>query len=88
MRVRTILAALAATQLSGCFFVFIPGSLIQKASDSITGAEGDHCVHSGAKVGDKLTAPDGRVGEVKSLSGTSVRCGDANKPIRARIEFS
>ena len=38
------LAILATTQLSGCFFVFIPGSLIASASDSITGATGDHCV--------------------------------------------
>lgn len=88
MRAKAILAALAVTQLSGCFFVFIPGSLIQKVSDGITGAEGDHCVNSSAKVGDKLTAPDGRIGEVKTLSGTSTRCTDPNRPIRARIEFS
>lgn len=82
----TILIALAATQLSGCFFVFIPGSLIQRVSDGITGAEGDHCVASAAKVGDRANLPDGRVGEIKSLSGTSTRCTDPSRPIRARIE--
>lgn len=74
------------TQLAGCFFVFIPGSLIAKASDGITGAEGDHCVASTAKVGDRIGLPNGAVGEIKSLSGTSMRCKDEARPIRARIE--
>lgn len=76
----------ACTQLSGCFFVFIPGSLIQKASDGITGAEGEHCVPSEAKVGDKIALPGGGMGEIKSLSGTSMRCRSEARPIRARIE--
>lgn len=83
----TLIAALAATtQLAGCWFVFIPGSLIQKASDGITGAEGEHCVNSAAKVGDRVAMPYGGSGEIKSLSGTSVRCTDPQRPIRARIE--
>lgn len=82
-----LVAALAAlTQLGGCFFFLIPGGLIQKAADGITGAEGDHCVSSSAKVGDRIGMPYGGSGEVKSLSGTSVRCTDPQRPIRARIE--
>lgn len=80
------LALVSLTQLSGCFFLFIPGSLIQKASDGITGAEGDHCVPSSAKVGGRISMPFGGSGEIKSLSGTSVRCSDPQRPIRARIE--
>ena len=74
------------SQLGGCFFVFIPGSLIQKASDGITGAEGEHCVVRLAKVGDKVLMPGGTQGEIKSLSGESSRCRDPERPIRARIE--
>jgi hypothetical protein len=84
---RLILAATLAalTQLGGCF-IFIPGSLIQAASDGITGAEGNHCVPSSAKVGDRISMPYGGSGEIKSLSGTSIRCSDPQRPIRARIE--
>lgn len=74
------------TQLSGCWFVFIPGSVIGAVSDSITGAEGSHCVSSAAKVGDRIAMPFGGAGEIKSLSGASVRCTDPQRPIRARIE--
>lgn len=87
MRTMVLGLALASlTQLGGCFFFFVPGSLIQKASDGITGAEGDHCVSSSAKVGDRTSMPFGGSGEIKSLSGTSVRCTDPQRPIRARIE--
>lgn len=89
MTIRTVRVAVAATllpiSLSGCFFVFIPGSLIQKVSDGITGAEGEHCVGRGAKVGDRITLPDGRTGVVQSLSGTSTRCGNESMPIRAAL---
>lgn len=83
--IRTAIVAAACAQLSGCWFVFIPGSLVQKASDAITGAEGEHCVTREAKVGDVIRLADGRTGTVKSLSGTSVRCGDPNMPIRAAL---
>lgn len=81
-----VLSLALATQLSGCWFVFIPGSLMQKVSDGITGSEGEHCVPSSAKVGDRIAMPYGGTGEIKSLSGTSVRCTDPQRPIRARIE--
>lgn len=79
------LTALICSQLSGCFFVFIPGSLIAKASDGLTGAEGEHCVSRSAKVGDKIRTPDGKVYTVQSLSGTSSRCTNADIPIRAAL---
>lgn len=82
----TVLALASLTQLGGCFFFFIPGGLLQKASDGLTGAEGDHCVSSSAKVGDRTGMPYGGSGEIKSLSGTSIRCTDPQRPIRARIE--
>lgn len=71
--------------LSGCWFVFIPGSLIQKASDGITGSEGEHCVGRVAKIGDQIKLPDGGIGVVQSLSGTSVRCTNETMPIRASL---
>jgi hypothetical protein len=74
-----------ASTLSGCFFIWIPGSVVSKISDSVTGSEGEHCVGTAAKVGDVLTAPNGEMMTVKSLSGTSSRCQDANKPIRALL---
>lgn len=73
--------------LSGCWFIFIPGSVISAVSDSITGAKGENCVSNQAKVGDRIRMPNGAVGVVKSLSGTSVRCSQLELPIRAELEF-
>lgn len=83
----TTIAALAAcTQLSGCFFVFIPGSVVGKISDGITGAEGEHCVGREAVVGSRIRNPaTGEIMVVKSLSGTSMRCTDSRYPIRAAM---
>lgn len=77
----------ACLLLQGCWFVFIPGSLMAAVSDGITGAEGNHCVSAGAKVGDKVKMPGGGVATVKSLSGTSVRCQQPELPIRAMLIF-
>lgn len=85
MKIGYIAASLCAPLLSGCFFVFIPGALVQKASDGLTGAEGEHCVSEAVKVGDKLTTPNGQVGTVASLSGTSSRCTNPATPIRAKV---
>ena len=65
------------------FFFIIPTG---KISDLITGAEGDHCVTSVTKVGDKIAIAGGKVGEIKSLSGTSTRCTNQALPIRALLE--
>jgi len=83
----TTLALLAVTALSlqGCFFFVIPGSVTAKISDAVTGAKGANCVAVTVKVGDRVRMADGSIGMVKSLSGTSSRCTDAERPIRAEI---
>lgn len=88
MRIHVQAAVMMAltTQFAGCF-IFIPGSLIQKASDGITGAEGEHCVSRRAQVGDRISLPGGGSATVKSLSGTSIRCTDPNMPIRAALDI-
>lgn len=73
-------------QMSGCF-IFIPGALISRASDAITGDEGEHCVSRGAKVGDTIALPGGGRATVKSLSGVSVRCSSPDLPIRAALIY-
>lgn len=83
--VRTVAVTAFCTQLGGCWFIFIPGSLIQKVSDTITGSEGEHCVGRGAKVGDTIRLPNNMTGKVMSLSGTSTRCGDDRYLIRAAL---
>jgi hypothetical protein len=71
--------------LQGCFFVWIPGSLMQAAGDAITGAEGNHCVATTATVGSAIRLPDGTQWKVESLSGTSARCQRPEQPIRAKL---
>lgn len=86
---RVAVAVCLCCSLSGCWFVFIPGSLIQSASDAVTGAEGQHCVAASTKIGDKLRDPaSGRTAIVKSLSGSSSRCTDQAMPVRALVEFT
>lgn len=88
MRILSSIAAAAlCTQLSGCFaFFWIPGSVVQKASDLVTGARGENCVRSDIKVGDRITLTSGESVVVKSLSGTSGRCTDPHFPIRAEVQ--
>ena len=74
------------TQLSGCFFVFIPGELIQRVSDGFTGAEGEHCVSRAAKVGDIIRSRSGGSYIVRSLSGATERCRNPETPIRAALD--
>lgn len=71
--------------LSGCWFIYIPGSTVSAVSDSFTGAEGEHCVPETAKVGDRIKLTDGDKGMIKSLSGTSKRCRNKAFPIRALL---
>lgn len=70
--------------LQGCWFVFIPGSVTAAVSDKLTGSEGENCVTSTTRVGDRVTWK-GQTMLVKSLSGTSSRCSDPNLPIRALL---
>jgi len=79
------LLILATTQLAGCWFVFIPGSLIAHASDSITGDSGEHCVSRSVQPGQTIRLTTGQTGTVQSVSGVSVRCPDAAYPIRAAV---
>lgn len=85
MRTRLLLALPLTLTLHGCFFVWIPGSLIQAAADGITGSEGNHCVSANAKVGDPIRLSDSTLWKVESLSGTSTRCQHPANPIRARL---
>jgi len=71
-----------ATSANAFFFVIPTG----KISDLITGAEGNNCVANTSKVGDKIILGGGKVGEIKSLSGTSTRCTSQIHPVRALIE--
>ena len=87
MRLRALLVVAPCLMLQGCWFVFIPGSVIASVSDSITGAEGNHCVSASAKVGDTVRMPGNGRATVKSLSGTSVRCQDPALPIRAMLVY-
>jgi hypothetical protein len=82
-----LLLVIASVSVQGCFFFVIPGSVTGKISDAITGAKGANCVRESTKVGDQIRGPDGNIGTVKSLSGTSQRCTDERYPIRAELEF-
>ncbi len=68
------LIIVSSLSLQGCWFIFIPGSVIGAVSDSVTGAVGSNCVGANAKVGDNIRLQGGGIGTVKSLSGTSTRC--------------
>lgn len=65
------------------FFFFLPTGAMM---DAISGSEGANCVSEGVKVGDSVLL-NGVAMKVKSLSGTSMRCGDEKLPIRALLEI-
>ena len=83
---RLLLLVISCSSLSGCWFIFIPGSVTQSVVDGLTGSEGSHCVGPSTKVGDRVRLLDGKTGVVKSLSGTSRRCTMETAPIRALVE--
>lgn len=86
MRVLRVLCLVPAVlSLQACWFVFIPGSLVQAASDKVTGAEGSHCITAHSQVGDTIALPDGSQWVVESTSGTSSRCTNPQLPIRAKL---
>ena len=78
---------LATANANAVFFFFLPGFVTSKIGDALTGAEGENCVKSTAKIGDKLKSASGNTATIKSLSGTSSRCPDASLPIRAMLTF-
>lgn len=73
--------------LGGCFFIYLPPSATSAIADSFTGNTGQHCVGEAAQIGSQIKAPDGRVGTVTKLEGTSGRCTDPRYPIRAVLTF-
>lgn len=77
---RIILAVFLCLSLNGCFFFYIPGSVI----DAMTGQVGNNCIPEGVKEGDSIRLPDGTMAKVKRISGPSNRC-KADKPIRAEL---
>lgn len=82
---KILLVSAIALSLQGCWFVFIPGSLIDSTTDAITGAEGNNCLPESAAVGMRVLVPDQPPVIVKSLSGKSSRCKDPRYPIRALV---
>lgn len=71
--------------LGGCFFIYVPGSVTSAIGDSLTGMEGQHCVGEAVPVGAQIRLPNGSVGTVKKLEGTSSRCAEPGRPIRALV---
>lgn len=68
--------------------LFLGGCVnVGEIQDSMTGAQGQHCVPEGYGIGDKVRVPDGRIGTVEKLEGRSNRCPE-NSPIRAVVSFN
>jgi hypothetical protein len=85
--IRIALGLCLSLTLSGCWFVFIPGSMIQAIGDGITGDKGDNCVGPNAKAGDRVRTPGGGGATIVSVHGTSMRCQKPELPIRALLAF-
>lgn len=85
MIIRLLAAIAIVVFLQGCWFVYIPGSTLSAIGDTLTGAEGNLCISSRANIGDKIRMPDGNVGVVRRISGTSTRCRSEATPIRATV---
>lgn len=85
--VSSVVLVMAASFASPAYawFIFIPGSVTGAISDAITGDSGEHCVSRGASVGDVITDVAGGRWRVESVSGESMRCTSADKPIRAKL---
>lgn len=81
-----LLTLVAATQLSGCF-IFIPGAVIDKGADLVTGQKGDHCVSTQAKVGDHIMLSGKNATIMELMVGTSRRCLNPQYPVRAAVRF-
>lgn len=84
---RSLALVVIAPLLSGCFFVYVPGSVTTSVNDALTGEHGRYCVAREAKVGDRIHLPDGGVGVITALTsnGHSFAC-KPKRPIRAEIE--
>jgi hypothetical protein len=82
---RSLMAAVSLA-LSGCA-VYVPGAVVDATEDALTGNRGRHCVPTIAKIGDHILIPDGRIGVVEKLEGSTPRCADRGHPIRAVLVF-
>lgn len=70
--------------LSGCWFVYIPGSLFQSDADPAANT----CISEGQFVGDKIKhLATGKTGVVQKVYGKSSRCAQASHPYLAAVEF-
>lgn len=78
VKLKLLALLVMSTQLTGCFFFYIPGGAI----DALTGNGGNICGSSAVRVGDRVGMPDGKVGVVKKVVGASDRCrANPNQPI-------
>ena len=65
---RVVAVVLLLVPLQGCFwFAVIPGSLIDAASDKISGDFGNLCIPSSLQTGDKIKMPNGQTGTVTRI---------------------
>jgi hypothetical protein len=81
---KTITALLLTLPLSGCWFIYIPGSAIDAVADGLSGAKGNGCVQEYMQVGGRVRMPNGGMGTVKYIDGPSYRCSSLT-PIRALV---
>lgn len=83
---KTIIVLSLPLMLSGCFFVYLPGSVTTAMVDAAKGEHGNYCVSENVTVGQQLPLPNGAIGTVKKIEGKSWRCKNARTPNRAEIE--
>lgn len=72
----------ACLALQGCWFVFIPGSLLA--------GEPFYCVGPSAKAGDHIKLTDGREATVRATYGTYDKCREKYAdtfPVKADLTF-
>ena len=86
MILRLIFLAVLTMSLTGCWFVYVPGSAMEAISDGVTGSFGNACVGSNAKEGGKVRTPGGGTATVDKISGPSSRCKEPT-PIRAAVTY-
>lgn len=80
---RYLIVLLLLFPLSGCWFIYIPGSMFQRQAP-----DGNTCIQAGYFEGDRIKhAESGRIGIVKKRYGESPRCAQATYPILADVEY-
>lgn len=84
---RLIIVLVMIFPLSGCWFIFIPGSAMDAIGDAMAGHRGNTCVSATAYEGQTIIMPNGKSGTLIKLEGESRRCTQPHLPIRAIVEF-